>query len=74
MPNPTDDYIRQRDHEQLDHQMQDYLRRGGKIETVARGVSGMTDGLYGAVGRHIKKLKASTTKLYDDQPDTEESE
>jgi len=75
MPNATDDYIRQRDHETINAHLQDYLARGGQIETIPRGVSAMSDGLYGAMGRQIRKsMKSSNAKLYDDVPDTEEGE
>jgi len=75
MPNATDDYIRQHDHETINAQLQEYLQRGGTIETIPRGVSGMQDGLYGAMGRQIRNsMKASTKKLYDDVPDQEEIE
>ena len=70
--NTTDDYIRRSEHDAIARDLANYQARGGTIEVVPRGVSGMTDGLYGAVGRHIKKMKASAAKLYDDQPDTEE--
>lgn len=75
--NTTDNYIRRIEHEAIASQIADYLARGKTIEVVARGVSGMTDGLFGAMGQQIRKsmrTAAAAKKLYDDQPDTEESE
>ena len=71
--NTTDNYIRRSEHDAIARDLAEFEKKGGRIETVPRGVSGMIDGLYGAVGRHIKKMKASAAKLYDDQPDSEET-
>lgn len=71
--NTTDNYIRRIEHEAIASHISDYLARGKTIEVVARGVSGMSDGLYGAMGKQIRKTtKQKANKLYDDQPDTEE--
>lgn len=71
MTTTSDNYIRRIEHEAIDRQIADYLARGKKIEVVARGVSGMADGLYGSIGNKIRK-RTKAAKLYDDQPETEE--
>ena len=68
---PLDDYIRLAEHNEIESHIQRFLQRGGKIQVIPRGVSGMGDGLYGSVGVALRKNRKK--KLYDDQPDSEDS-
>jgi len=64
--NATDFYVKNNEHAEMDRQIQDYLKRGGKIETVPRGQSGIPDGLYGTLGKNIRNR--TKKKMYDDVP------
>lgn len=50
-------YTRQPDHDQIDAEIQAFIQRGGRIESIPRGVSSQSDGLYGSIGAHVRKTR-----------------
>lgn len=67
--------VKQAEHDVIAQDIESFVRCGGSIEHIPRGVSGMQDGLYGYTKKHLnKKQKAHVAKLYDDSPDDETEE
>lgn len=73
---PTDtlsQYIRAAEHNAIERDINRYLASGKPIIVIPRGQSGTPDGLYGAMGHNIRS-RAKQKKLYDDIPESDDTE
>lgn len=67
--------VKQHEHDEIRQLTDAFIRQGGSIQVIPRGVSGIQDHLYGYTKKHLnKKQKSKAAKLYDESPADETEE
>lgn len=60
-------YTRQPEHDAIESEIEAFTRRGGKIQSIPRGVSGTSDGLYGSMAHRLRKTKKPRIPDFPDE-------
>lgn len=60
-------YTRQSEHDAIESEIREFTERGGKIQSIPRGVSGTSDGLYGSMAHRFRKTKKPRIPDFPDE-------